>query len=1188
MAEAKIDIRTEADKSKADLKDIKGGVEDITKAVEGSGNKFATMGKQMMVVGGILTGMLTIPIVSFFKGAIGTAAEFEQAMAGVKAISGATGDTFESLSTLAKELGASTRYTAVEAAQGMTMLARAGWEANEILAAMPGLLNLAAAGSVDLAIAADIVSDVMMAFGANASEATVYADVFAAAAASANTTVEALGQAMAYAAPAAAAAGFSIQTTAAALSSFADAGVKGTRAGTTLDSILRELRNKVKDGALDFGEFSVSVYDSEGAMRDLFDIIGDIEAGMAGMTQQQKDAALGMVFTTRSLRGMNIWLTRGVDSLRDLEKGLLGSSGAAQVMSSIMMDTLQGSLIEMQSAIEGLKIAFGEMFVDTGKKVVKSVTDIVRTFTNMDEAGKKVVVTILAILAGIGPLLTIIGVLTAAIGFFIANMALIVGTVLPIIAVLALVGFALVSLTQSFIEESNKQAAAHARMASTIIEESKKVIAAQNAQNAVILLDQAQRHTEAVQAEIDHLIEMGATVDNSSDLRDAYKRYYDALAAEQRAAHIERRRAEMAFAAELAEVPDISQVAEVWSKYGEVRVSAIQDMGVKEGLEWDKLHEAGVIDEDQWEAGAISIDNYFAALAGAVPAGMNRLMVPLQAGFIEAGQMLDYETGLWIPVAAYNAGELTRVLLSQLDVLPEGIRPKVEAMIYSMEGALLSGVPEIEAAGLEMVGTIATIIAEEGVHWENNVHLAMDPVVAAFIEGGNAAVESWGEGLGPIPEVTEENFKKAQEMVNTILTGPFPASVKEEANQIGLQLGEGFDKATPDVLGKVDSLVGSIEQHLAMLDFTGAQEALIDQFELMGESGAVGLETGFARNRSKPVEAVEQMADAVIEAGRKRFKVESPSQVFAEIGANIALGLAEGLLRGKELIDSAVTVMLESFSTMKDKVKVEFDGITNIITSSLQLTNIDSKRLIDAIVRNFTNLKDRISTTMNDLRDIISTTWRTAKDNIELTTKGIISIVNSNFTQVFNDTKKHLNSIVSSIRQFRIDSMNLMRAAGRAMYDEFTQWLRKIPTIVTDTIRSIINILRGAVSQVYAAATYLGRMLWEGFKKGIGMQSPSYLEKAMDAIAERAGKLPDQLMAAFDRIKDLPIPDYDIHGNANRNTNRNTNRQSMHPSTGPITLQIGTFIGDRNSLKELERKLKDIRLGERIRVGGVT
>jgi len=210
-------------------------------------SEMKNIGKEMKDVGKGLTLGLTTPIVGMGTAMIMTAANFQSGMNKVKAISGATGKDFEALEEQAKDLGATTKFSASEAADGMSFLAMAGFETNEIISAMPGMLDMAAASGLELADAADIASNIMSGFNMEASEAGRVADFLAKTAASANTDVHQLGSAMSYAAPLASELGISAEETAAAIGFMSDAGIQGTRAGTALRGGLTRLVKPSKE-----------------------------------------------------------------------------------------------------------------------------------------------------------------------------------------------------------------------------------------------------------------------------------------------------------------------------------------------------------------------------------------------------------------------------------------------------------------------------------------------------------------------------------------------------------------------------------------------------------------------------------------------------------------------------------------------------------------------------------------------------------------------------------------------------------------------------------------------------------------------------------------------------------------------------------------------------------------------------
>lgn len=249
--------------------------------------------------------------------AVKVGSDFEAQMSRVKAISGATGEEFEKLRNQAIELGADTAFSASEAAQGMENLAAAGFTTNEIMSAMPGMLDLAAASGEDLANSADIAASTLRGFGLEASEAGHVADVLAENANRTNSSVAETGEAMKYIAPVARAAGISMEETAAAIGIMANAGIQGSQAGTTLRGALSRLSKPtdVMQQAMD--ELGVSFYDSEGKMKSLSEQVGMLQDAMEGMTDEQKNNYLVTLYGQEALSGMLALINEGEGSLAD-------------------------------------------------------------------------------------------------------------------------------------------------------------------------------------------------------------------------------------------------------------------------------------------------------------------------------------------------------------------------------------------------------------------------------------------------------------------------------------------------------------------------------------------------------------------------------------------------------------------------------------------------------------------------------------------------------------------------------------------------------------------------------------------------------------------------------------------------------------------------------------------------------
>ncbi|MGX8795435.1 phage tail tape measure protein [Fusibacter sp. JL298sf-3] len=379
------------------------------KKMEAAGQKMDAVGTGMQNVGRTMTTRVTLPIVGVGVAATKIGLDFEAAMSEVSAVSGATGEDFKRLESVAKELGSSTKYSASEAAEGLNYMALAGWDTNQMVSGLPGVLDLAAASNMNLGTAADIVTDTMSAFGLEATKAGNTADVFARASSKSNTNVAMLGEAMKYAGSAAKSSNMDLEETTTVLGILADSGIKGSMAGTTFTAMLNDMKKSAKDGSISIGETQIALYDATGAMRDMTDITKELESATASMSGEQRDAALSAVFGQQSLKGVNILLETGTKRYDELESSIRNSSGAAKEMAAIMQENTKGSLTELKSQLEGVAIQIYEVLAPHLQKLVESLKKGVEWFSKLDSGTQSTIVKMAALAAAVGPVLSVGG-----------------------------------------------------------------------------------------------------------------------------------------------------------------------------------------------------------------------------------------------------------------------------------------------------------------------------------------------------------------------------------------------------------------------------------------------------------------------------------------------------------------------------------------------------------------------------------------------------------------------------------------------------------------------------------------------------------------------------------------------------------------------------------------------------------
>ncbi len=329
----------------------------------------------------------TVGLTALGGAAIKVGSDFEAGMSQVQAISGASGEDLEKLKNKAKEMGATTKFSATESAEALNYMAMAGWKTEDMLGGLEGVMNLAAASGEDLATSSDIVTDAMTALGMQASEAGHFSDVLAAAASNANTTVGGMGETFKYAGAMAGTLGYSVEDVALATGLMANAGIKGTMAGTSLNSIMTRLSTNTNGARDAIEELGVSFFNSDGSARSLTDVMSELREATKDMTTEQKANFANTVAGMEAQKGLSAILNATEDDYNKLSEAIQNADGCAQEMAETMQDNLQGQLTILQSGLEGLGISLYETFQGTAKDVVKEAQGMVQQLQDAFNAG---------------------------------------------------------------------------------------------------------------------------------------------------------------------------------------------------------------------------------------------------------------------------------------------------------------------------------------------------------------------------------------------------------------------------------------------------------------------------------------------------------------------------------------------------------------------------------------------------------------------------------------------------------------------------------------------------------------------------------------------------------------------------------------------------------------------------------
>lgn len=409
--------------------------------------QFKQIGKKATEVGKTLTTKISAPLAAVGAASLKVGMDFDKAMSQVAATMGKTVDEISDLRDFAQEMGATTAFSATQAAEGLNYMALAGYSAEESMKMLPTVLNLAAAGNMELATASDMVTDAQSALGLTTKETVDLVDQMAKTSSTTNTSVSQLGEAMLTVGGTAKMMKGGTQELSQVLGLLADNGIKGAEGGTALRNILLALSAPTSKAATEMNKLGLDVFDANGNMRSMEDIIGDLNGALAGMSDEERTKAISNIFNKRDLKSVNALLGTSAERWNEVGNAINNAGGAASQMADTQLDNMAGSLTMLKSALEGAGIAISDVLAPVVRKIADFITNLVTKFNELSPEAKKVIVVIGAIVAAIGPLVLIFGALASSIGSIIG----LVGVVGPIIAGLSVPFGAIVAIVAGVI-----------------------------------------------------------------------------------------------------------------------------------------------------------------------------------------------------------------------------------------------------------------------------------------------------------------------------------------------------------------------------------------------------------------------------------------------------------------------------------------------------------------------------------------------------------------------------------------------------------------------------------------------------------------------------------------------------------------------------------------------------------------
>lgn len=393
--QALAELQGELQKTNKELKSA--AWDEWTKKADKATEVMDNVGQKLMVVTGAVVAMGTA--------AVKTTADFDAGMSNVQAVSGATGEDFDALREKALEMGSKTAFSASEAAAAMEYMAQAGWTTEDMLAGIEGVMNAAAASGEDLATTSNILTEGLTAFGMAADESARFADVLVAAGNASNTSVADMGETFKYAGAVCGTLGISIEDAAVATGLMANAGIKGSNAGTALRSGLSNLISPTKKMSDAMTQYGISVQTTADGSVDFMATMQNVRSALGGLDASTQAAALSTIFGKEAMSGWAAVVTASDEDFQNLTNTIYDCTGAAEEASEVRLDNLSGQITILKSTIEGIAIQIGDILMPTIRNVVARIQEWAAAFAAADEDTKKTILTVAGVVAAIGPLI---------------------------------------------------------------------------------------------------------------------------------------------------------------------------------------------------------------------------------------------------------------------------------------------------------------------------------------------------------------------------------------------------------------------------------------------------------------------------------------------------------------------------------------------------------------------------------------------------------------------------------------------------------------------------------------------------------------------------------------------------------------------------------------------------------------
>lgn len=863
----------------------------ISKTFTDVGDKISAAGDKLLKVTGAIAGLGGL--------AVKTSADFDEGMSKVQAISGASEEDMAALIEKAREMGASTKFSASEAAEALTYMAMAGWKTEDMLSGIEGIMNLAAASGEELGTTSDIVTDALTAFGLSAEDSARFADILAAASSNSNTNVAMMGETFKYVAPIAGALGYSVEDVATAIGILANNGIKSSQAGTSLRRIFTALNGKVELASESMGDMVIETVNADGSMRDLSDILADLRTAFGQMTDSEKAANAENIAGKNALSGFLALVEAAPSDVEKLSKAIDNSNGSAKDMSEIMMDNLNGRLTILKSTLEETAIGFGELLMPAIEDVVGWIKDLLDWVNSLDEDTKNMITTVGLIVAALGPLLSVVGRLSTAIGILLQHPYVTLG----LIIVGAIAG--IVTAIKDVKSESEIYLGTIKEETDAIKTQSNAI--SDNANAYLDSIDAYKEHNKAIEDETDHL---QALWEHLQDITDAQG--YVMEGHENEAKFI------------------LNELNEAFD------------------LELELLN--GRI--EGYESAKTAIDEMIESM---------RIEALLASGREAYQEAVKKEPELWKDLA--DAQKLVDDASANLEVtqtrLAEIQKQFDDGLVQNAGDARDLRVEEGMLLEAEKLQLEALNEAKEALRDASEAYGAHSSV----IENYENAVVAAKDGTGDIQEAIARlsgNLRTAENADLQTLKAQ-ARDYKEQYEQMQRYVDAGGRGISEKQLNTMKKMAETAEKEVStmMRNLSKEVDGSYSAFKNSGENIAKGFAKGIQDYTSQAVSAAGSMARQARDRVNSVLGVASPSKVMMETGKYVDQGFAEGIMGNLRYVTDAATAMTQPLTdmdlAMQDSLQAQTmaAGITQpIIIQLTQPINLGGKLIGQSVTEN--------------------------------------------------------------------------------------------------------------------------------------------------------------------------------------------------------------------------------------------